>query len=100
MVVLVVGAVILALVAPAAARSPHTGHAATCARQSIADFPGAYTSRENLVVGPLSMIGAGRYTTRATVSEFGGNKFPALVGAGHTRRCRLEAGAILVADPP
>jgi len=59
-------------------------HVAGCGHQSIATFPGAFTSAENLVVGPLALIGAGEPTTPATVREFGGNKFPAVVRAGHT----------------
>ena len=31
-----------------------------CSTRSQADFPGAFTARRNLVVGPLAMIGAGR----------------------------------------
>lgn len=54
----------------------------------------AFTSRDNLVVGPLVMVGAGRFTTADTVRQFGGNKFPLLVATGHrvtielTRRAR------------
>jgi hypothetical protein len=59
---------------------PHARN--TCARQSGADFPGAYTSQRNFVVGPLVLIG-GAYTDPETVREFGGNKFPLLVRAGH-----------------
>jgi hypothetical protein len=81
---------VVVFLAPAAARSPHTGHQATCARQSGASFPNAYTSRANRVVGPLSMIGAGRYTSQATVDRFGGNKFPVLVRAGHTVTLELS----------
>lgn len=92
-VVLVSLAVVLAPPAPAAAKSPHVGHAATCAKQSSATFPGAFTNRDNLVVGPFSMIGAGRYTSSATVREFGGNKFPALVRAGHTVTVELSRRA-------
>jgi len=92
-VALVVLAVVLAPPAAAAAKSPHTGHAATCAQQSGATFPRAFTSRDNLVVGPLSMIGAGGYTSRATVKEFGGNKFPVLVRAGHTVTVELSRRA-------
>jgi hypothetical protein len=94
---LVVLAVLLAPAAPAAA-SPHSGGLVTCAQQSGAGFPRAYTSRDNLVVGPLSMIGAGRYTSSATVHQFGGNKFPVLVRPGHTvtlelsRRAHRSAG--------
>jgi hypothetical protein len=92
-IALMVLAVNMAQVAPAAASSPHAGHAATCAHQSGAGFPGAYTSRDNLVLGPLSMIGAGRYTSSATVHEFGGNKFPVLVRPGHTVRLVLSRRA-------
>jgi hypothetical protein len=59
---------------------PHARN--TCARQSGADFPGAFTSPRNLVVGPLVFVG-GAYTDPGTVREFGGNKFPLLVRAGH-----------------
>jgi hypothetical protein len=79
--VLTAAAVALAL-APAV--SPHTGHPATCARQSGASFPRAFASRENLVVGPLAMIGARRSTPADTVAEFGGMKFPLLVRPRHT----------------
>jgi hypothetical protein len=48
-------------------------------------------------VGPLALIG-GAYTPASVVREFGGNKFPLLVEAGHTvtlrvsRRARGSAG--------
>ena len=86
-------ATIVSTAGPAAAKSPHTGHPATCARQSIAPFPGAYTGSGNLVVGPLAMIGAGRATSAETVARFGGNKFPALVRAGHTVTVELSRRA-------
>jgi hypothetical protein len=44
------------------------------------------------VVGPLVLVG-GAYTDAATISEFGefgGNKFPLLVKAGHTVTVRLS----------
>jgi hypothetical protein len=50
-----------------------------------------------VVVGPLVLVGAA-YTPASTVREFGGNKFPALVRAGHrvtvalSRRTRRVAG--------
>lgn len=78
---------------------PHRGGARTgCAEQSGAVFPGAYTDRRNLVVGPLALVGGATITDVATVREFGGNKFPLLVRAGHTvtvkipRRARRRAG--------
>ena len=63
----------------------------TCSTRSMADFPGAFTSRRNLVVGPLALMGGGTYTTPETVREFGGNKFPLLVKAG--RRVTVELSA-------
>jgi hypothetical protein len=75
---------IAALAAP-----PPTGVVETCAHQSGASFPHGFTSRYNLVVGPLSMIGGGRFTDAATVRKFGGNKFPLLVAAGHTVRIEV-----------
>jgi hypothetical protein len=70
--------------APTASAASHpTGVVETCAHQSGAGFPHAFTSRDNLVAGPLSMIGAGRFTDAATVERHGGNKFPLLVAAGH-----------------
>jgi hypothetical protein len=77
--------VLAAIVSVAAlAAPPPTGVVETCAHQSGASFPHAFASRDNLVVGPLSMIGAGRFTDAATVRRFDGNKFPLLVAAGHT----------------
>jgi hypothetical protein len=65
------------------ARHP-TGATETCAHQSGASFPHAFTSRANLVVGPLAMIGGRRLTNAAIVERFDGQKFPLLVAAGHT----------------
>jgi hypothetical protein len=68
-----------------------------CRTRSEAKFPGAFTSPRNLVVGPLVLIG-GAYTPASAVRDFGGNKFPLLVKAGHTvtvrlaRRARRAAG--------
>jgi hypothetical protein len=68
----------------AAAPAPPAAHVARCARQSMASFPGAYTSRDNLVVGPLAMIGARRFMTPEDARYFGGNKYPLVVRAGRT----------------
>ena len=68
------------------------GATETCATQSGADFPHAFTSADNLVTGPLAMIGAGRLTPAATVRQFGGNKFPLLVAAGHTVTIEVARG--------
>lgn len=53
-----------------------------CSTRSQASFPGAFTDPHNVVIGPLVLVGAA-YTDPSTVREFGGNKFPALVRAGH-----------------
>jgi hypothetical protein len=72
------------------------GAVADCSTQSGANFPGAFTSPRNLVVGPLALIGAGGSPTFA--DSFGGQKFPALVRVGHritvelSRRTRKGAG--------
>jgi hypothetical protein len=62
-----------------------------CSTRSEARFPGGFSSPGNLVVGPLLLIG-GAYTDAATVREYGGNKFPVLVKAGHTVTVRLSEG--------
>jgi hypothetical protein len=49
------------------------------------------------VVGPLVLIGGGEPTPEDVVWEFGGNKFPLLVKAGHTVTVRLSASARRVA---
>jgi hypothetical protein len=64
-----------------------------CATRSEANFPGAFTDRRNLVVGPLVLMGGGEPTPADVVWEFGGNKFPLLVKAGHTVTVRLPASA-------
>jgi hypothetical protein len=73
--------------APGATRI-HRGVRVGCARRSEASFPGAFSAPGNLVVGPLALIG-GAYTPASVVHEFGGNKFPLLVKAGHTVTVRL-----------
>jgi len=72
----------------------------SCATQSGAEFPHAFTSPRNLVVGPLALIGAGgspgfAWNSRETE---GFQKFPLLVRARHrvtvelAPRTRLGAG--------
>jgi hypothetical protein len=85
---------------PATARvaaKPHPrGAIENCATRSEARFPAASDPR-NLVVGPLVLVGAA-FTPASVVREFGGNKFPALVRAGHrvtvelSRQTRRGAG--------
>jgi hypothetical protein len=68
--------------APGAARTRPRGVVEDCSTRSHASFPGAFSDPHNVVVGPLVLVGAA-YTSASTVREFGGNKFPALVRAGH-----------------
>ena len=63
-----------------------------CSRRSEANFPGAFTSSRNVVVGPLVLVGAA-HTPASTVREFGGNKFPLLVKAGHRVTVRISPQA-------
>lgn len=58
------------------------GAVENCSTRSMADFPGAYSDPHNVVVGPLVLVGAA-HTPARTVREYGGNKFPLLVRAGH-----------------
>lgn len=89
--VVVSSAIAAAVLAAAAVGDAASGsaEARTCADQSEASFPNAFTSDDNLVDGPLALIGAGRLTDADTVREFGGNKFPAVVAAGHTVAIRI-----------
>jgi hypothetical protein len=77
----------------AAARVDHPrGVVVDCSRRSEANFPGAFGDPSNLVAGPLVLVG-GTYTPASVVREYGGNKFPLLVKAGHRVTLRLPAGA-------
>jgi hypothetical protein len=72
-----------------------------CSTRSEARFPGAFTKRRNLVVGPLAMYGAGKRRVHyfpGFASDAGGQKFQLLVRNGHrvsvelSRRARRDAG--------
>lgn len=69
------------IAADAASPVPPHGVVADCAASSGADFPGAFTSPHNLVVGPLVITGARGDAGFATI--FPGQKFPLLVRNGH-----------------
>jgi hypothetical protein len=87
-----VAAVAASLAAASAPSStaPPRGTTVGCAKRSEADFPRAFADSRNLVVGPLALVGAGSYTPASVVREFGGNKFPLLVKAGHRVTLRLS----------
>jgi hypothetical protein len=76
----------LALLAPTGTASARGIETATCANQSEASFPHAFSGPEHLVVGPLSFWHM-REIEDATVEnlrEHDGWKSPALVRPGHT----------------
>jgi hypothetical protein len=71
--------------AGASVRERPGGPVESCATRSEAQFPGAFTSPRNLVVGPLAFTGAGG-TPNAVSNSTGTEvfqKFPLLVRNGH-----------------
>jgi hypothetical protein len=70
------------LVGAAAAAAPQRpeGAPATCRYQSMASFP---KSTRNLVVGRLVLVGARAFSSADVIARFGGQKYPAVVRAGH-----------------
>jgi hypothetical protein len=85
---------VLLVLEPGASRLPAPtthprGVIVDCARRSEASFPGGFTEARNLVAGPLALVGAGERTPPSVVRDFGGNKFPVLVKAGHSVTVRL-----------
>jgi hypothetical protein len=79
------------LVGAAAAAAPQRpeGAPATCRHQSSAGFP---KSSRNLVVGPLVLVGARAHSPPETIAKFGGQKYPAVVLAGHRITVELPRG--------
>jgi hypothetical protein len=68
-----------------------------CSSRSEADFPGAYLSGgDNVVVGPLALVGAA-YTETETIREFGDDKLFALLRPGHRVTLALPPGRRRVA---
>lgn len=70
----------LAGIAMAAAPRRPEGAPATCRGQSSAEFP---KSARDLVIGPLVLVGARAYSSPEVIARFGGQKYPAVVLAGH-----------------
>jgi len=66
-------------VASAASKRPE-GAPATCRHQSSAGFD---KSSRDLVVGPFILVGGRKYSPPDVIARFGGQKYPALVRAGH-----------------
>jgi hypothetical protein len=88
--VLLVAGALQATDAPSATQPP--GAREDCSTRSGANFPRAFTDPDNLVVGPLVLVG-GAHTSEGTVRRFGGNKFPLLVKQGHTVTVALSRRA-------
>jgi hypothetical protein len=87
--------------AQGAPRTRPRGVVENCSTRSQASFPDAFSDPHNVAIGPLVLVGAAD-TAAETVREFGGNKFPALVRAGHrvtvalSRRTRRVAPSATV----
>jgi hypothetical protein len=100
-VAVVVAALAGAPAAPAAAEPQRPeGAPATCRQQSSARFP---RSARDLVVGPLVLVGARAPTPAGVVARHGGQKYPAVVLAGHRVTVELprsvgRSAALLYAD--
>lgn len=73
----------------AAAQQRPDGAPATCRSQSSAAFP---KSARNLVVGPLVLVGGREYSPPDVIARFGGQKYPAVVLAGHRVTVELPRG--------
>jgi hypothetical protein len=76
---LVMATTVAGVAVAAAPRRPE-GAPATCRHQSSAAFS---KSAGNLVVGPLVLVGAREYSSPEAIARFGGQKYPAVVLAGH-----------------
>ena len=79
LLVLVTAATVAGVAVAGAPQRPD-GEPASCRYQSTAGFP---ENSRNLVVGPLVLVGAGDYSPPEVIEEFGGQKYPAVVLAGH-----------------
>lgn len=75
---------------PPASEGPPPGVVADCDGRSMAQWPESYENPENVVAGPLALIGAA-FVPAATIREFGGNKLAALVRPGHRVTIALTA---------
>jgi hypothetical protein len=78
--VMIMTLAVAAVAAVAAAPGRPEGSPATCGHQSSAGFS---KSARNLVVGPLVLVGGREYASPEVLAQFGGQKYPAVVLAGH-----------------
>ena len=65
-------------------KSVPEGKRVGCSARSEGTFPGAFTDRNNLVAGPLVLLGGARRTPARVVRRHGGQKYPLLVRVGRT----------------
>ena len=90
---------LLAVTVTLAAFFPHPAEAGdgrlvrTCSSQSQAYFPGAYRSRDNLVLGPLAWLGANMVHDDGAYGSAYRWKHPVLVRPGRTVSLRIGAAA-------
>lgn len=73
----------------AALQQRPVGAPATCRHQSSAGFP---KRARNLVVGPLVLVDGRKYSPPELIARFGGQKYPAVVLAGHRVTVELPRG--------
>ena len=71
-----------------------------CATRSGADFLGAYANPDNLVIGPLALVGLGGLTPARVVEGFGGNKLPVLVENGHSATVAVHGRGVTLGFGP
>lgn len=74
-----------------AERERPRGVVVDCSSRSEANFSGAYSGEDDVVVGPLALLGAG-YTDPDTIRRFGGDKIMALLRPGHRVTVALPRG--------
>jgi hypothetical protein len=82
----------LILAAVAAVAPPTLGATEDCSTRSEANFGAAFQSSDNLVVGPLALVGGGTFTSPSQARR-GGQKYPLLVKAGHRVVLEIPARA-------
>ena len=81
---------------PASQAEPKTSSKAVtldCSTRSMANFGPAFTDPNNLVVGPLLLVGGAKAASEALIRAHEGQKFPLLVKAGHSVRVSVPADA-------
>src|SRR5919108_6312064 len=86
-------ALILAALAAVAPPPPTPGATEDCSTRSEANFGAAFQSSDNLVVGPLALVGGAAFTPSGVVRRVHGQKYALLVKPGHTVRISIPRAA-------